>query len=1045
MMLERILSSSKALLTVLLFSLIFGLYSYLSLPREADPDISLPIIYVSIFHQGISPEDSERLLIKPLEKELKNIEGIKKMSSTAYLGGGNVILEFDAGFQSEKALDDTRVKVELVKSKLPSETREPIVSEVNLSRFPVLAIAIYGNYEKRALVKIAKKLKNDIESISEILEVKTTGDDERQIEIIVDPQTVKAFGLTSIDLLKALQKSNILIPAGALNTQTGSFNIKVPGLFESINDILDLPIRSDNNSTVTLGNVAEVRDSFKDVVGFARNNGESAIILEVSKRTGENIINTIENVKDITYKSLKDAPEQLKVDFFQDESININSMITDLENNVILAISLVLMIIIYWMGIKSAILVSIAIPGSFLISMIFLSFLGVTINIVVLFSLILSVGILIDGAIIIVEFANRKYAEGISKNKIFLMSAQKMSIPVIASTSTTLAAFFPLIFWPGIAGEFMYYLPVTLLTVLISSLSMALIFIPVLGKIFGTDKPKNDYQQKNLMLLENGELDKITGIQRKYLDILKTALIHPKKILFSTLLLLISIQIMYAKIGKGFEFFPPIEPDYAEVVVHARGNLSIFDKDTIISKVEKKLLQNNSIKNIYSKTGMIDNRKQGSDDIIGSINIEFITWKERENTSMIIKNLEDELQKFPGIKIEVIEKKDGPPNDKDIDIEISNLSKSKLKKEAKIIIEYLNKQKWVKNLDDGFSSPGIDWELQVDRAKANKQGVDLEVIGNAIQMVTHGVKINEYMPEDSDEEIDVVVKYKEDYQTLDELDRIEIEGKKGLVPLNLFVKRNAVPRTGKITRVDSRNSVSIRFDVNSNYIVNTKVSEIKKWLEKKEKEFSSEIKFRGEEEDQEVAKKFLVKAFIISLFLISLILILTFESFYYSFIILTSVIMSTIGVMIGLMITNQPFGIVMSGIGIIALAGIVVNNNIVLIDTYISIRRKTENIIDAILRTGAQRLRPVLLTTLTTFFGLIPMACGININFFTQELNFGSPSSQWWLQLSNAIVFGILFSFILTLIITPCLLLIGERIKNKQLRIGMPSLPFKKS
>lgn len=1045
MMLERILSSSKALLTVLLFSLIFGLYSYISLPREADPDISLPIIYVSISHQGISPQDSERLLIKPLEKELKNIEGVKKMSSTAYLGGGNVLLEFDAGFQSDKALDDTRVKVELVKNKLPSETKEPIVSEVNLSRFPVLAIAIYGNYEKRALVKVAKQLKTNIESISEILEVNTIGEDERQIEIIVDPQTVKAYGLTSIELLKALQKSNILIPAGALNTTTGSFNIKVPGIFESINDILKLPIKSDDNSTVTLGNVAEVRDSFKDIVGFARNNGESAIILEVSKRTGENIINTIKKVKNVTIASLSNSPEQLKVDFFQDESKSINSMISDLENNVILAIILVLMIIIYWMGVRSAILVSIAIPGSFLISMIFLSFLGITINIVVLFSLILSVGILIDGAIIVVEFANRKYAEGFPKDKIFLMSAKKMSIPVIASTSTTLAAFFPLIFWPGIAGEFMYYLPVTLLTVLISSLSMALVFIPVLGKIFGTDKPKNNFEQTNLMLLENGELEKISGIQKKYLDILRIALHNPKKILLSTLLLLISIQFIYAKIGKGFEFFPPIEPDYAEVVVHARGNLSVFDKDKIIKKVENKILQNKSIENIYSKTGMLDNRKQGSDDIIGSINIEFISWKKRENTSTVIKNLEKELQEFAGIKIEVIEKKDGPPNDKDIDIEISNLSKFALKEEASIILKYLNNQPWVKNLDDGFSSPGIDWELQVDRAKADKQGVDLEVIGNAIQMVTHGIKINEFMPEDSDEEIDVVVKYKEKYQTLDELDRIEVEGKKGLVPLSLFVKRNAVPRTGKISRVDSQNSVNIRFDVDSNYIVSSKVSEVNQWIQGKIDSFSSNIKFRGEEEDQEIAKKFLIKAFIISLFLISLILILTFESFYFSFIILTSVVMSTIGVMIGLMITAQPFGIVMSGIGIIALAGIVVNNNIVLIDTYKNIREKTDDITEAILRTGVQRLRPVLLTTLTTFFGLIPMACGININFFNQELSFGSPSSQWWLQLSNAIVFGILFSFILTLIITPCLLIVGEKIKNNKLRISIPSFPFKKS
>ena len=1028
-MLKKILGSTKAIITLFFFIILFGIYTYNSLPREADPDISLPVIYVSFIHTGISPNDSERLLIKPMEKELKNIEGLKKISSTAYLSGGNIILEFDAGFKSDKALEDVRVKVDLVKSKLPNETKEPIVSEINLSRFPVLAIAISGKIEERSLINLSKKLQDKIESLSEVLEVKTIGERERQIEILIDPSTAKSYGITTDEVLTLLKKSNIMIPAGTITNSTGSFNISVPSLFENANDLKKIPVRSNDTSTVLLGDIAEILDSFKTRRGFARNNGENAIILEVSKRSGQNIIDTIDKIKKVVINESKSFSEVIKIDFFQDESESINSMISDLENNVILAVILVLLIIISWMGYKSAILVSISIPGSFLLSMIFLSTIGVTINVVVLFSLILSVGILIDGAIIVVEYANRRGSEGLSNDLIFEIAAQKMFRPVLASTLTTLAAFFPLIFWPGIAGEFMYFLPITLLTILSSSLIMALIFIPVLGKVFYIES--NKPLDQNISLLENGDLNKLSGIQGKYLSFLKICLNMPVKIISLTIILLISIQLLYLKIGKGFEFFPPIEPDYAEIVVHARGNLSVFEKDNIIKNLEKLVAENKYIENMYSKSGDVKGgRKEGAEDIIGNLNLEFIDWKKRPKAKEIIENLNRKLNQIAGLKIEIIEKKDGPPKDKDIEIEISNKNYEKLINDTKLLVNFLNNQRWITNLQDNLSVPGIDWELLIDRQQAERYGVDISKVGSIVQMLTHGYKISEYMPEDNDEEIDIVVKYKKPFQTLDELDRIEIEGRNGLVFLSSFVERTPVKKNGNINRVGSKRSAYIKFDLIEGHVANTKVIEIKKWLEKQKDIDASTIKFRGQEEDQEEAKSFLIKAFFISIFLILIILIAVFENFYYCFIILTAVIMSTIGVMIGLIVSQQPFGVVMSGIGIIALAGIVVNNNIVLLDTYKSIRLKTKDYYEAILRTAAQRLRPVLLTTLTTFFGLIPMAIGLNINFLKQEINFGSPSSQWWLQLSNAIVFGILFSFVLTLIVTPCLILVGEKISK---------------
>ncbi len=1027
-MIENFLNKKKLILTFLFFFILFGLSKYINLPKESDPDISIPIIYVSLAHKGISPDDSERLLIKPLEKELKNIEGIKKVSSNSFNGGGNIILEFDAGFNSDKALSDTRVKIDLIKNKLPEAAEEPIASEVNLSRFPVLAIAISGNVNERVINKYAKELKDQIESISEVLEVQTLGDREREIQILVNPKMVKNYGLTNKEVLASISESNLMIPAGALTNKKGSFNVTIPSLIENREDLLKLPIKSNNNSVVFLKDVADVRDSFKQRRGYARNNGENAVILEVSKRTGENIIETINKIKVLVNSQKKSTPDFIDINFFQDESDKIKNQIKDLENNVILASLIVLMIIVVFMGWKSGLLVSISIPASFLCSMIILSFFQVTINVVVLFSLILSVGILIDGAIIVVEYANRRASEGISKDEVYKLSAQKMLVPVLASTLTTLAAFFPLIFWPGIAGEFMFYLPVTLLAVLSSSLLVALIFIPTIGSIFGSDKNYSKNSIQNLNLLEKGDLKKVRGIQGKYIELMSYSLSNPKKLIFLTLILLLFVQVLYSKLGKGFEFFPPIEPDYAEIVIHAGGNLSALEKDEIVKNIEKEIIQNEFIRNIYSRSGIIKgNKKSESDDVIGSIKIEFKYWKSRPSSNKIIEELKGVTRKFSGIYIEFIEKKDGPPKDKDIEIEMVNFDQQELLIESLLLYDFLKKENWVKNIDSDVISTGVEWELKINREQADKYGVDLTSVGNSIQMLTHGLKVTEFMPTDSDEEVDIVVKYNAEFRTLDELDNVLIEGDNGPISLSMFVDRIPKKKISKITRSNSIRSKNIKFDVQENIISSNKISEIIKWV--KLSDLNSKVIFRGQEEDQNEAKAFLMKAFFIAIFLITIILIAVFNSFYYCLIILSAIIFSTIGVMIGLLLSDKPFGIIMSGIGIIALAGIVVNNNIVLLDTYQKLKNNGESIKNCIIRTGAQRLRPVMLTTLTTFFGLIPMAIGLNIDFINLEINFNSPSSQWWIQLSNAMVFGVMFSFILTLIITPCLILIGENSK----------------
>ena len=542
---------------------------------------------------------------------------------------------------------------------------------------------------------------------------------------------------------------------------------------------------------------------------------------------------------------------------------------------------------------------------------------------------------------------------------------------------------------------------------------MALIFIPTIGGIFGFDKTLSKQNIKNLNLLEKGDLNQITGLQAKYIKIIEYSLDNPKKLLLLTLVFLFFIQLLYVRFGKGIEYFPPIEPDYAEIVIHARGNFSPNEKDQIVKKIEKKVIDNKYIRNIYSRSGHVKGQKRSdSEDVIGGIKIELIDWKKRPQAKIILKDLKEKTNQFPGIYLEFIEKKDGPPKDRDVEIYIVNNDSRKLISDTSNLYSFLKTKDWLKNIDTDIDNPGIEWELLIDREQADKHGVDIQTIGNAIQMLTHGLKVTEFMPSDSDEEIDIVVKYDKEFRTLDELDEILIEGEIGPVSLSLFVERVPKKKVGKISRYQTINSKTIKFDVVEGIISNNKVNEIKNWL-KKSNTFNSQIIFSGQEEDQIEAKEFLIKAFFVSLFLITIILIATFNSFYYCFIILSAVIFSTIGVMIGLLISDKPFGIIMSGIGIIALAGIVVNNNIVLLNTYKNLRERGEKVKEAIIRTGAQRLRPVLLTTLTTFFGLIPMAIGLNINFLDAEVNFGSPSSQWWIQLSNAMVFGVMISFIL--------------------------------
>ncbi|GAB6054374.1 efflux RND transporter permease subunit [Magnetospira thiophila] len=1031
-LIDAAIHHSRTVLSTLVLILLSGAYAYSTIPKEADPDINIPIIYVSVIHDGISPEDADRLLVRPLDQELRSIEGLKELRSTGYEGGANLVLEFEAGFDADKALDDVRQKVDLAKPDLPDESEEPVVQEVNFSLFPVIAVILAGEVPERTLLDLARDLQDDIEGISTVLEAEIAGDRDELVEVIVDPVKIEGYGLSTGGTVSAVAASNLLVAAGAQDTGHGRFSIKVPGLFETVGDILDMPLAVSGDSAVRVRDVAEVRRTFVDPTGFARVDGRTAVTLEVKKRTGENIIETIEAVRAAVALAQQQWPaalrDRIKVSFSQDKSEQIRDMLKDLQNNVIAAVLLVMIVVIAALGVRTAGLVGVAIPGSFLTGILVLGALGMTINIVVLFSLILAVGMLVDGAIVVTEYADRKMSEGTHRRQAYALAAKRMSWPIIASTATTLAAFLPLVFWPGVVGEFMKFLPITLLATLSASLFMALIFVPTLGAQIGKPGSADPETMKHLTAGESGDLRSIPGLTGGYLRVLDRVLDHPGKVLLMALFMLVGVQVTYAHFGKGVEFFPDVEPEVAILQIRARGNLSVWEQKALVTQVESRILNMNEIETIYARTGTTTQSEE-AEDIIGTINLEFVDWDKRRKADVILEEVKQRTADLAGIILDVRKQEGGPPVGKPIQMQVTSHDPGVLADTIDLLRNHLEQMAGITGVEDSRPLPGIDWELSVDRAQAAKYGINVRMVGDAVQLATSGIKLGSYRPDDSDDEIDIRARYPEIHRTLRELDHIRVMTDSGGVPLSNFVERSAKAKVGTVKRVDGERVMTVKADLLPGLLPDPKVQELRAWLKNAPLNPKAEIVFKGEDEEQRKAEEFLGRAFIVALFIMAIILVTQFNSFYSAFLILSAVIMSTIGVFIGLLVTDQPFGIVMGGIGVIALAGIVVNNNIVLIDTHDRLLEVSGNARDAILRTGAQRLRPVMLTTVTTMLGLMPMVFRVNIDFITREVTFGAPATQWWTQLATAIVFGLGFATLLTLLVTPSALMLRANVK----------------
>ena len=1021
-LIDAAIAHSRTTIACLLLILIAGTVAFQEIPKEAEPDVDIPVIYIHLQHEGISPDAAERLLLKPLEQELRILEGIEDIRSSAFEGGASVVLEFDAKFDADTAMTQVREKVDAAKSKLPEDTQEPDIQEVNLSLFPIIVVTLSGNLPERELLQHAKRLRDDLERLSAVLEVDIVGDREELVEIVIDPLLLQSYSLNAEAIISLVQRSNRLIAAGSVDTGAGQFAVKLPGMFESLGDILNMPVKISANNVVRVRDVAVVQRTFKDRTTYARLDGQPAIALAFTKRIGTNAIDMIEAMREIVEEAQQDWPENLTAGFSQDRSWRIRTRLSELRNSLMSAILLVMVMVIATLGVRSALLVGIAIPGSFLLAVLALAGFGLSVNTAVLYAFVMAVGLLVDGAIVVAEQADQYIKSGIKREQAYAQAAKRMAWPIIASTATTLAAFLPLLFWPGIVGEYIKFLPLTMLLTLTAALLMALVFLPVLGaKFLGAASGKNS--TKSSETLEDNATQ--SRLVKGYVGFLKVVLRHPGKVVMISIAVLIWSFWIYSQYGRGVEFFPTIEPSNALVLVHARGNLSLQEKRQLALEVEQIVLTFDAFETVYTRIGQTVGRNNGG-DVIASINLEFKEWDERAPAAEILQELRQLTAQLPGIVVEIREQKAGPQRGKPIHLEVSAEQAQLIAPAVAKIRRFFDGLDGLHNIEDSRPPPGIEWEIRVDRAEATKYGVDVTVVGHYLQLLTKGMVLGQYRTHDSDEEIDIVVRYPPRYRTLERFDGLRIRSEHGLVPISAFTERLPQPRTGSIQRINGQRALTVMADVEDDVLVSDMVTEIKSWLVSANLGPANavSVSIRGEDEEQDEARTFLLRAFATALFIMAVILVTQFNSFYSAFLILFAVVMSTIGVRLGLLIIDQPFGIIMSGIGVIALAGIVVNNNIILIDTYDRLRKQGIDAVTALLQTGAQRLRPVLLTTVTTILGLLPMVLQANIDYLERSISYGAPSAQYWVQMSSAIVFGLAFATLLTLVVTPAALLL---------------------
>lgn len=1033
--------NTRIVLAMIVVVLVSGIIAYSTIPKEAQPDIPIPVLMVQATYPGISPEDSERLLVKPLETALRSVEGIKTMTARAYSGVAVIILEFDVNFQKQKALEDVRAKVDEARGLLPAEADPPTVQEFNTALQPVISVALSGDVPERALLRLARDLKDELKTVPSVLDVDIDGERKEMLEILIDPAKLESYGITQQELFAAVSNNNKLIAAGLIDTGRGSFAVKVPGVIENASDLLNLPIRSTANSTITLQDVAQVHRTFYDPTTYARVNGQPTISLDISKRIGSNVIENNQAVRTIVDKAQAHWPPGIHVTYLFDESTDIRDMLGSLSDSIILAIVLVMIIIVAALGLRAGLLVGVAIPTSFLMAFMVLNGLGMSMNEMIMFGMLLAVGILVDGAIIVVEYADRKMVEGVPPKQAFAEAARRMFWPVVSATATMIGAFLPMLLWPGIAGKFMSYFPITLIIILSASMVVALIFLPVLGGIFGKPGQRDALHEKAIEASETGDWRDIPGITGWYAHLAEKITQRPGSMVWGAIGMVFLVLLLFGLFNRGTEFFVDTDEGYARVYISARGNLSAEEKRDIVMNVSRIAQTVKGIRAIYASSGgqSMSLNSQGGEpvDTIGHLGIEMKDYRERPKAKVIEEEIRQKTAHIPGVHIEVREPGNGPPTGKDVMIDVSSDDYASLASVSAAIRGHLDKMPELRDVEDTRPLPGIEWDMAINREMASRFGANALSIGTAVQLVTNGILVGKYRPDDAHDEVDIRVRYPRQYRGIHALDGLRIATADGsMVPISNFVTMKPAQQVNSIERVDGHRVYHVRANVKPGVNTNAEIAKIQSWIDAQPFPNDVRVAFKGGAEQQNESAAFLGEAAFMALFVIAIVLLALFNSFYHSILILIAVVLAMIGSMLGMVVMGQSFSIIMTGTGMLALAGIVVNHNIVLIDSFHRLRDSGMDPIEAVIRASAQRLRPVFLTTIVAIAGMLPMMFAIEINFATREVTIGGPNGLMWVQLSTAIVFGLAFSKMITLGLVPSMLALPYRVRERHGSVG---------
>ena len=1024
--------------------IIVGLVSYISIPKESAPSITIPNIFVSTAYFGVSPQDIESLVSQEIEKEVKGIKDVKKVTSISQESFSFVNIEFNPDVKIDEALQKVRDKVSIAKTKMPKDIEEPNVMEINLSEQPMLYINLSGNLGLAALKDIADKLSDDIEGISGILAADVKGGLEREVKINVDANRLKYYNLTFNDITGKIGMENLSIPGGSVDVGTQNYLVRVPGEYQDPELIRDIVIKAESGKPIYLRDVAQVIYGYKQRSTMSRENGQEAVTIVIKKRSGENIIRIADDIKALVEKKKSSLPEGMKISFTGDQSKSIKNTVHELENGIITGFLLVCLILLASMGLKNAFLVATSIPFSFFISFIILSAFGVTLNIVVLFGLILVLGIIVDDAIVVTENIYRlQESEGYNPHDAAIEGPREVQIPVTIATFTIISSFAPLLFFPGIVGQFMRYLPITLIVCLFSSLFVAMIINPVLSAHFINFKKDRERLHKktkwyNIITKFHLWFDELfAAIVKSYEKALRFALRHRKFTIGGTVFMLFLVFFVYGKFNNGIEFFPQVEPQQAYIHVNMPVGTNLDKSNEVTKIVEQKLPPFKDIEYYLTNVGSEIGEGFGSDvSSKSTITLSFFDKEDREQSSFkTIEEIRDAINNITTADVRIQKQSGGPPTGPPVNIEISGDDFVKLGQLSDEVKKAIKDIPGIKDLKDDFDEARPEIKISIDREKASLYGLSTATIASTVRTAINGTAASKFRV--ADNEYDITVRLDSSQrESISAISDIYLPGKDGAkVPLTSVAKIDFSGGIGAINRKDLKRVVTVSANAEGR-LGNDVLIDVKEKLKDLKFPTGYGIVYTGEQESQEESQTFLAKAFLISLLLVFFFLVIEFNSITSPVIIMFTVLLSLIGVLLGLLITQTPFGIIMTGIGVIALGGIVVRNAIILLDFQKELESRGLSREESVIQSGMIRLRPVFLTAAATILGLVPLTTGVDFDWRTLSWVIGGQNTAFWRPMGVAIIFGLSVATFLTLVVVPTIFVsvnnILDRFKKKE-------------